>query len=51
MKQERRAVYVRLEGLKEYKRVIVLAHPGVIYINLCADKDANMDLIVPELAA
>lgn len=44
-------VYVYLPGLKEYRQVVVLTHPGVIYINLSAEEGANMSLIVRELAA
>lgn len=44
-------VYVSLPAMKEYKNVVVLTHPGVLYVNTCAAEGAKMTLIVRELAA
>lgn len=44
-------IYVSLPGLRQYKKIVVLSHPGVVYINLDAEEEANMTLIVRELAA
>lgn len=44
-------VYVKLPALKEYQNVVVLSHPGVIYVNLCAEEGSNLTLIVRDLAA
>lgn len=48
--QKMQRVYVSLPKIPWYKHIIVLTHPGVIYVNLCADEDA-IDVIFRELVA
>mgnify|MGYP003542647210 CR=1 FL=1 len=43
-------VYVNLPRLSQYKQIVVLTHPGIVYVNLCAEEDA-LDVIFPDLAA
>lgn len=42
-------IMVALPELKEYKQVVVLDRPGVVYVNTAADGTANMALILPSV--
>lgn len=42
-------IMVALPELKEYKQVVVLDRPGVVYVNMAADPAAKMALILPSV--
>lgn len=42
-------VYVQLPAMPDYKKVVILDRPGIVYINLCAREDAKMCMVLPDL--
>ena len=42
-------VYVKLPNMKQYRQIVVLTRPGIVYVNMDAEADA-MDVIMRELA-
>lgn len=42
-------VLVALPEMREYKQVVILSRPGVVYINTAAEQGAKMSLILPDL--
>ena len=42
-------IMVALPELKDYKQVVVLDRPGVVYVNMAADPTAKMALILPSV--
>lgn len=42
-------IMVALPEMGQYKQVVILDRPGIVYVNISAREGANMVLILPDL--